>query len=172
VAGGRRYTDTEVERGLVALALYQGNARRASRELNKQGINIPFKTLYDWRHSKADRLASVRESILPVVKAELAENHTDLAKLQLEASRQATAQILHKLKEETDLTATQLATVTRSMDIGSGIHTENASKLRGEPQLIVEHRSAKEIEQRLVDMGVLDVEAVEIEDTPQLPPAA
>lgn len=37
---GSRYTDQEIERGLVALALFSGNRRRASKALDQQGLSI------------------------------------------------------------------------------------------------------------------------------------
>src|SRR5678816_4159164 len=48
---GSRYTDQQIERGLVALALFSGNRRRASKALEQQGLSIPDSTLRDWRET-------------------------------------------------------------------------------------------------------------------------
>src|SRR6266403_559726 len=79
---GSPYSDQEIERGLVAMALASGNARRAARMLEQQGLSVPHSTLYRWRlETFPDRYAEVRREILPRLRRELDRQHRELAVL-------------------------------------------------------------------------------------------
>jgi hypothetical protein len=79
---GGSYTDQEVERGLVALALCSGNSRRAARLLEDRGLPIPRSTLKQWPDLYPDHYSAVQAQVLPELKARLAEEHTALADLE------------------------------------------------------------------------------------------
>jgi hypothetical protein len=131
----RSYTDAEVERGLGALALCSGNGMRASRELKKQGLTIPWRTLYRWKEEKPDRYTAVQEEILPRVKEELAEMHTALGRAQVEVSRKLTERLAAEIGE---VPTKDLAGNVQKLALASGIHGTKAAELRGEPTVIVE----------------------------------
>src|SRR6266576_2280005 len=77
---GSPYSDQEIERGLVAMALASGNARRAARMLEEQGLSVPHSTLYRWRlETFPARYAEVRQEILPRLRRELDRQHRELA---------------------------------------------------------------------------------------------
>jgi Mrp family chromosome partitioning ATPase len=60
-AQGRRiYTDDDIAVGLVELARFAGNARRAARSLKTADRDIPESTLRRWRDMHADLYAQIR----------------------------------------------------------------------------------------------------------------
>lgn len=60
--GRRVYTDDDVTAGLVELARFGGNARRAARSLKGAGPDIPESTLRRWRDMHADLYAEIRSA--------------------------------------------------------------------------------------------------------------
>ena len=42
---GGRYSEEDIERGLLEVAICRGNTRRAARQLRAQGIAVPRPTL-------------------------------------------------------------------------------------------------------------------------------
>lgn len=151
VARRSRYTPAERERGLTALALASGNSRRAAALLKEQGLSIPASTLFTWPQLYPDEYQAVREGVLPRVKAELAEAHSALAARQVEVSSEMTERLA---KEMGGIPVRDLAGAIRNIDTGSGIHTQRAAELRGEPT-IIEHRSLKEIIGGLERRGII-----------------
>lgn len=60
-AHGRRiYTDNDITAGLVELARFAGNARRAARSLKTADRDVPESTLRRWRDMHADLYAEIR----------------------------------------------------------------------------------------------------------------
>jgi hypothetical protein len=105
---------------------------------------------------------------LPRLKDELADQHTDLARYQMDVSRNFTERLE---LEASDLKARDLPGAIRSLDVGSGIHSDKARDLRGDPSAVVEHRSASDIMRKLKQMGlVIEAEGEEVESPPELPP--
>jgi Mrp family chromosome partitioning ATPase len=60
--GRRVYTDDDVTAGLVELARFGGNARRAARSLKGAHRDIPESTLRRWRDMHADHYAEIRSA--------------------------------------------------------------------------------------------------------------
>ena len=60
--GRRVYTDDDVTAGLVELARFGGNARRAARSLKGAHRDIPESTLRRWRDMHADLYAEIRSA--------------------------------------------------------------------------------------------------------------
>lgn len=60
--GRRAYTDDDVTAGLVELARFGGNARRAARSLKGAHRDIPESTLRRWRDMHADLYAEIRSA--------------------------------------------------------------------------------------------------------------
>jgi Mrp family chromosome partitioning ATPase len=58
--GRRVYTDDEITAGLVELARFDGNARRAAKALKLGGRDIPESTLRRWKDAHASRYAEIR----------------------------------------------------------------------------------------------------------------
>jgi hypothetical protein len=71
-------SDQEIERGLVAMALASGNARRASRMLERYGLSVPDRTLYRWRvETFPARYAAVGSELLPRLRRDLDRHHRE-----------------------------------------------------------------------------------------------
>jgi hypothetical protein len=83
---GSPYTDQEIERGLVAMALRAGTTVAPGCSRNK-GLSVPHSTLYRWRlETFPERCAEVRREILPRPRREPDRQHRELA-AQGESSR-------------------------------------------------------------------------------------
>jgi hypothetical protein len=83
---GSPYSDREIERGLVATALASGNARRAARMLERQGLTVPATTLYRWRlETFANRYEEIRQEMLPRLRAQLDRHHIEAARMEAES---------------------------------------------------------------------------------------
>lgn len=179
----RDYSDAEIELAFGMLAYYSGNLRRTARAIEESGglgeekRTPDHTTLRNWRNRMPERYERVRQEILPKIRDELAERHTDLAAAQIEASMTATGELARRLGDKDELekiTATQLASVIGKLDVGTGIHTQRASELRGEGVVVRhEHRSFQQIRDSLAARGI-EVEVIQgtASEVPpdQLPP--
>jgi hypothetical protein len=127
---GSNYTDQEIERGLVALALFSGNRRRASEALKQQGLDVPDTTLRAWRDKLyPDWYAELQAKIMPRIRELAAEKHTELADLEGEAARL----ILDRLIAEREkIPARDLSATLRNLDVGAAVNRDKAAMLRGE----------------------------------------
>lgn len=156
-----RYTEAERERGLVALALFSGNYRRAAKALAADGLKIPPNTLYTWPQWFPEEYERVRTEVMPRIRAELAERHTELAQANVQVESEALELARKRMDgmEDRDLIA-----LASKAAISSGVHTQRGSELRGEATTVVEHRSAKDIMKRLKDLGIdfIEGEAEEV----------
>lgn len=142
-----KYSPAEIERGLLALASENGMAARASRQLKRDGLKIPARTLADWRKkTHVERYEAVRDEVLPRIQRESAAWHRDLERKQLELS----AKLTERLRGEADTMETRDAVnAMGKSDIGSGIHAEKAQLLDGEPT----HRPARDAIEVLRDLA-------------------
>lgn len=130
-----KWGDAEKERGLVAVALCSGNTWRAAREIAAQGLPIPRSTLELWVRKNPELYRRVRDEKLDEIKATLAAQHEALARRQLEVSNKLT----ERLDKESDkLPIRDVSTAQRNLDVGTGIHTQRAAELRGDPKITVE----------------------------------
>ena len=144
--GGRssKYSDTEIEQGLVALALYSGNRRRAHEALKRQGLSIPETTLHRWGDSQhSDWYARVQLKVMPRVREYAAEKHFELADLEGEAARKLLTRLVDEYEK---IPAHALPGSIKSLDIGAAVNRDKAAMLRGEnPERPAAMRSAAEI---------------------------
>ena len=80
VVRGSNYPSFEVDRGLAALALCDGSARRAERLLRDQGGPIAQTTLRRWKDDPyASRYLDVKRSLPPRLNALQAEQYDAMA---------------------------------------------------------------------------------------------
>lgn len=164
-------TERETELSLTALAMSSGNLNRAVRMLDSAGISITRATLSVWkRETYAERYAQIREEILPILNAELAEGHDDLVQGYSEIQREAQAKVLEHLP---DATLREASSVAKDAAVGMGINTEKAQLRRGQPTQIARRDDSTEILKILaekfpnivqVDATLVEAEAVEIKD--------
>lgn len=140
------YNTEQVEAGLVALASWRGNSRRASADLAERGITIPWRTLHDWRRTHSDRLAELEEQILPEIRKRLAREQEAIA---TEAAR-VTLKLIEKAAEKADkIEPRDLPGAIRNLEVTSATAIDKHSVLHGLPSEIRQTDSAEEILKRL-----------------------
>lgn len=169
----RSYTAEDIEAGLHALAIANGNHRLAHRLLAEQGTDIPGDTLYDWKAKRhTERYEQIRAEVLPQLKDRMAAEAETLAIAYAHIERKA----LHALDGKLDgLTGKELAGVAKDAATGRGISTDKANVLRDRPDRIVKNPNADEVMRKLaivVPGLIVESTAAEIQDdepTPALP---
>lgn len=139
--------DTRIERGLMALAANNGNARKASKFLAEDGIEVPHQTLWRWANKvHAKRYEEMRADALPKVRAQAADAHMDLMTRNMELE----VDLLEDLKENRHkLEPRDMSTAARNAAVGTAIHTEKAQLLNDQPTEIHKQRDASEILRQL-----------------------
>lgn len=155
------YTELDVAVGLRALALYGGNAAKAARALVSDGRPISEKTLRNWRDGKyavqyEDLVYELRQSIGQKVSDEAME-------IAAQASEVETALISATQANLHDIPAKDLAKAALNMAQIKRTNVETARLLRNEPTQITEHRSVDDSLAELRSLGVIEVEAEEVE---------
>lgn len=148
-----RYSEEEIERGLLTIALVAGNTRRAARELKAQGHPVPRTTLSSWQDIHADRLAELRRDVVPQIQARMAQQSEDLAERQVEAQHKAIDRFLIKVAE---LGPRDAASAVRDMAVSRAVNIDKAQLLRGQPTEIVQHDVQADI-RALVAGGVAEI---------------
>lgn len=139
------YTSEEIERGLSAVALTQGNTRRAAAALKQAGLPIPRTTLQEWvTNTHRDRYAVIANEELPHVYNRIAEGNEALAERLLKIEDQAAGKLEHALKAD-DLSPNEISTSLRNLSVSKGIAVDKASVIRGRPTEIREERSFAEL---------------------------
>jgi hypothetical protein len=153
----RTYKRLEVEAGLVALALWHGNARQASRTLAEQNIEIPASTLQEWKRSKADQLAELERTVVPQVRAQLAKQYEVVAMRSAEIAVDGLDRLADELH---DVPIKDLGKTIQGITTAGAISVDKASLLRGLPTEIHETRSADDILKGLADRypGLITIE--------------
>jgi hypothetical protein len=141
--------DTRIERGLMALAANNGNARKASKFLAEDGIEVPHQTLWRWANKvHADRYEEMRADALPKVRAQAADAHMDLMTRNMELE----ADLLEDLKENRHkLEPRDMSTAARNAAVGTAIHTDKAQLLNDQPTEIRNTRDVTELLRALKD---------------------
>jgi hypothetical protein len=170
--GNSQYNAEQIERGLIALAMESGNAKRACTLLKKGTAGDPWskyptsKTIEEWQAKYADRFNEIRAEVVPLVKARLADVHTDLA----QSLADLEARTLESLEGELDeLSAKDRINLVRNAAIAGAVHVDKAQLLRGEATHIVK-RELPEIVRALAAKGVyIEGTATEIDEPAAIP---
>jgi hypothetical protein len=130
VVPGSRYSSTEVDRALVAVAIEDGSTKRAARLLAKQGEPIGETTLRDWKNRLyPDRYLELQAKVLPRLNALAAEQHAAIA---TQASS-LNVKILDRLEDVyEEIPVRDLPGAARNVATVAGIATDKAALLRGQ----------------------------------------
>jgi hypothetical protein len=156
----RDYSELDIATGLRALALYGGNAAKASRALLSDGRPIPEKTLCSWRDGK---YAVQYEELVYELRQSIGQKVSDDAmEVAVQASEVETALIAATQANLHDIPAKDLAKAALNMAQLKKTNIEAARLLRNEPTQITETRNVYESLEELKSLGVIDVEAEEI----------
>jgi hypothetical protein len=154
------YTQEEITRALVEVAACSGNSHMAARNLeaDDDAPSVPQQTLWAWsRRERVEEYERIRQDALPAITQQAAEQHMHLARLQADYATEAATLIKDKLPSMEDK---DLINAMGKLDIGSGIHTEKAQLLSGQPTHRVE-RQASEVLRGLAARGiVVDAEVI------------
>jgi hypothetical protein len=156
------YTQEEITRALVEVAACSGNSHKAARHLeaDESAPNIPQQTLWAWsRRERVEEYERIRQEALPHITQHAADQHMALARQQMELAQAAAGFVASRLDRMDDK---DLVNAMGKADIGSGIHTEKAQLLAGQPTAIVQ-RDASEVLRKLKSRGIIDAEVVEEE---------
>ena len=125
-----RYSESEIQAGLEALAYFTGNSRRAATFLARHGTPIPRSTLKDWPERYSELYRRAREAVQKAVESEQAERHQALIREGLEVSEQ----LLTRVRAEMgSMNASQAAKALRDVHVSVGISTDKAADLLGRP---------------------------------------
>lgn len=146
--------DQKLERALLAVAAFNGNTRKASAFLKEtDSYEIPHQTLWYWaRKEHVERYEAIRREVLPHIRAQAADEHMELAELQMEANRKIVTRLTANIDE---LPIKELAGASRNMSVGAAVETEKAQLLNDQPT----HRSAVDLLGTLQELKALGVEA-------------
>lgn len=130
VVPGSRYSSTEVDRALVAVAIEDGSTRRAERLLAEQGEPIGETTLRDWKNRLyPDRYLELQAKVLPRLNALAAERHAAIAT----QAGSLNGKILDRLEDVYDeIPVRDLPGAARNVATVAGIATDKAALLRGQ----------------------------------------
>lgn len=162
----KTYSEAEVTRSLIEVAACAGNTHMAARNLAEDDTapSPSQQNLWLWsRRDKVEQYERLRAEALPAITAEAAEAHMNLAQRQMEASEEAADLVKQRLTKMEDK---DLVNAMGKFDIGSGIHTEKAQLLSGQPTQITQ-RDPTTILRLLKNRGYdLDLPAEEDSDTP------
>lgn len=129
----RTYSEEQISDGLTALALYNGSATAAARELQRQGRPIPKTTLKRWKTTHAERYEDVRRQVRERVYARVSDVWRDAA----EEGGHATLEALAKGREAADggdpKAANSWASTARNFATAGAISQDKASVIDGRP---------------------------------------
>lgn len=162
---GEGYSQLLISKGLEALVLEAGSARRAARRLNEQGIDIPVSTLSSWKRTKTDEYAVAQTHFMDALYAGLAEEHQDLEKRAIEATRKAIEKQSELMDEEDWKAAHTVSATARNSSVVAGVSSDKAARNHGRDTAALQPRSPAEIFnalKRLAPGLVIESEAEEI----------
>jgi hypothetical protein len=149
-----RFSEAEIHRALVEVAACSGNTQKAARHLaeDDDAPSVTQKTLWRWsRREMIDTYERIRAEALPKITAQATEQHMNLARRQMAVSLKAADLVAERLPDMEDK---DLVNAMGKADIGSGIHTEKAQLLAGQPTQIV-RKDATEVLRKLKSRGVV-----------------
>lgn len=162
IRGRNNRTPEEKRLALAVLAKNNGNTRATERELAKQGVKIPARTLYDWRTKyMVDEYLQIRDEILPGLKAKMAESLEEIA---LKGSEVQMA-ILERLEKAVPrLDEKELGRNLREVSIPTGIAVQRSGELRGDATVVIGHENPEIALKKLRAMGVIESDAEEVSE--------
>jgi HPt (histidine-containing phosphotransfer) domain-containing protein len=168
----RKYTPEQVRLGLLTLLRFSSPQRASEFLTSEYNLEVSPSLLTKWRrqvhvelyHDLAAEYHQIFEKAGAAEAEDVVRRATELEQ-----------RLMDKIEENLDaLPARDLANALRNVSTTKGINLERiASPLRGRATGIIQHQSAKEIEQRLLERGVLvegeavDAEVVEPEQLPE-----
>lgn len=158
----RDLTELDIAEGLRMLALYGGDAARASRAMLAEGRPVSTSTLRKWKDEDhavqyEDIVYRLRQNIGQRISDDAMENATAAQSIEAEMISRA-QQNLHEIPaKDLPKAALNMAQVKRT-------NVEVARLLRNEPTAITETRDYAESLDELKGLGIIEVQAEEVEN--------
>lgn len=154
--------EEDVATALHVLALNGGDCTRAREILTAEGRPIPLKTLLDWKNNihavrYEETVYNLRKEIGSVVSDRAMANATAANNLQAEMLAKAAETLAIDPPKDLTKAALNLALVQKN-------NVETARILRDQPTSIVEVRNVDETIADLADLGIITVEAEELDN--------
>jgi hypothetical protein len=157
--GRQRYSREVIERALLQVALCGGNARKAARELEQLGIQIPHETISKWRRGRfANRYSEIVSMEAATIREAIAAEALELTIRVQEAEGRAVDQVLKGLAS---VDAMEASVILKNLAQTKQIALTQEGQLRGRAGVIVDVRGLDELTAQLVRAGVarrVDVE--------------
>lgn len=156
--------EADIERGLMAMAVHNGNSRKARDFLAQGGIKVGHQTLREWALEKhVERYEAIRAEYLPKLRARAAEQHMDLARL----ANEANAKVIERLSKEIDEIPTRdLPGASRNLAVTAAVNTEKGLLLDGEPtSRVTVNFDGLVNELKGLGVEVIDIDPSDIEET-------
>lgn len=159
----KTYTDTEVDQGLLALALADGSPTRANEHL-PAGLTIPSRTLRRWAKVHVDRYRELEA----VEKPKLVPDMVDGFRQTITTATEVGLLALEKTREQLAADGTKdPAGAARNLATVAGIATDKLHAITGKPNLTVEvHHTVEQDLRVLEQLGVaqLDIPDADVVD--------
>ena len=135
---GQGYTEEQIDRALVEVALCGGNTHFAARNLKAAGTPVPRRTLRTWvERTQVERYLRLRAELVSRIHAKIARECEDSAELAGHLERR----MLAKLAEDFEkLPPRDQPGALRNVSTSKAINIDKAALLRGQPTEIVEHK--------------------------------
>jgi hypothetical protein len=155
------FTITDVALALRSLALYGGNAARASQALAAEGRIVTPECLRKWQNEK---YPVEYQRVVDELRGEIGSLVADGAMEIASAASDLEGKMMARLAEELhEVPATQLAKAALNMAQAKKTNVETARLLRDQPTEIVENRNAADAIEELTSLGVVvNAEAEEL----------
>lgn len=145
------FTEAQIQRALTEVAACSGNTHMAERNLAADGFSVAQRTLWKWsRRMYVGDYERIRTEILPAITKAAAEQHLALARRQMEGAALLADELI---AERDQLEPRDRINALGKLDIGSGIHSEKAQLLAGNPTQIVENNLG-DLKRALAQRGV------------------
>lgn len=149
-----RHDEITIERALIALAATNGSPTKASALLAEGGVRVDKSSIREWKRKYPDRYTALRAEVLPAVRTQAADEHMELAAMQMEVNRK----IVRRMSDEVDeLPVKELPGASRNMSVSSGVETDKAQLLNDQPTSRVAHNLPgvlKELKEMGIEFGV------------------
>lgn len=151
---GEPYDEAQIELGLTTLALQDGSATRAARQLEEMGTPIPKATLEMWREgARSAQYAEIRDKQAPAIQRQVAALHEDFSRKAMAVADEALDHVKGTLHE---LPAKEAAGALRNIVPSAGISTDKLMIARERPLVHSKaERPVEEIVAALVALGVV-----------------
>lgn len=155
-----KLTDPDTKRaGLIALVASGMSAKLAYDSLQQQGIDIPERTLNDWKTRHSAELDALHDKYAPQLEQGMVRRTRDVALLAFDTAAQAVQLERERIQAGNVKDAAKTA---QYLTTTGAIMTDKMLALTGRPSQITEHREPSQIIRSLAAKGIRVTAATEL----------